>query len=88
MQLTGFDAQEIEGLLDDPQVIIDPESQTSDSGGHSPTPTVSFWIFDHKVADSRDEVWRFVNDNLDRLREMEQSRVVDAIVRGLREILA
>jgi hypothetical protein len=87
VELTGFDAGEIEGLLQEPEIIHDDEVQGSQSGGHSPTGSVSFWIFDHKITDKRDETWRWVQDNLDRIREADQAKVADSILEALDAVL-
>ena len=87
VELTGFEAGEIEGLMQEPEIIHDDEVQGSQSGGHSPTGSVSFWVFDHKITDKRDETWQWVQDNLPRIREADQARVADAIMEALDAVL-
>ena len=86
-ELAGFGAEEIEGYLQEPEILWDDEAEGSKSGGHSPTSSVSFWVFDHKITDSRDETYQWIQEALPRIRNMDDERVASAIMEGLRAIL-
>ncbi len=87
VEVTGFDAGEIEGITQEPEIVYDDEAESSNSGGHDPVSSVSFWIFDHKVTDKRDETWQWVQNNLDKIKAKNQEQVATAIMEGLRAIL-
>jgi len=79
----GFDPS----LFEDIDVVFDADAENSNSGGHDNLNSVSFWIYDYKITDSRDHVWHFISGNKDKIRELPQEKVVDALIRGLHEIL-
>ena len=81
----GFTLDELK--IDDMDIIFDDEATNSNSGGHDILTSVSFWIYDHKITDSRDHVWDFVKKNKERIRDANQEKVVDAILRALNEVL-
>ena len=87
VELTGFDMCDIDAVLDCPDVIYDDEATKSQSGSHAPNKSVSFWIYDHKVTDSRDETFEFIENNMGRIRALGDGRIVDAIIEALNEIL-
>ena len=83
---------DLEGLgvpfeVDEMDIIFDHGATNSNSGGHDILTSVSFWIYDHKITDSRDHVWDFVKKNKERIREANQEKVVDAILGALNEVL-
>jgi len=82
-----LDALGLELDVDDMDIIFDDEATNSNSGGHDILTSVSFWIYDHKITDSRDHVWDFVKKNKERIRDANQEKVVDAILRALNEVL-
>jgi len=83
----GFEEREIAALVNDLDIIFDPDSDNSNSGGHSVNKSMSIWLYDYKLTDSRDSSWLFFDEHLADIRSLPQELVVDAIIGGLRGLL-
>lgn len=87
IEITGFSDDEIQGLFEDPDIVFNEMAENSESGGHTPLNSLSFWIYDCKLTDNRDETYNFIMENIDKIREMDQKAVINAILEGLHGIL-
>ena len=88
VNLTGFNDVEIEGFEDVPDIVFDDDATKSGSGGHNVNASVSFWIYDHKITDSRDSTFEFIQNNIEKIRKIDAEHLSEAILRGIHEVLA